>query len=72
MKVEELNIHDGYILKGTWKVKASYIQLIKNDILEEIKTQGLTGKISFEWVKGHSGQVWNEYVDKLAKGGKEK
>ena len=57
-------------MEGTWKVKAPYIQSIKNDILEEIKIQGLTNKISFEWVKGHSGQKWNEYVDKLAKGEK--
>ena len=55
-------------MEGKWKVKAPYIQSIKDDILEEIKTQNLIGKISFEWVKGHSGQKWNEYVDKLAKG----
>lgn len=74
-RYQKIIFHADYLgvknwMEGTWKVKASYIQLIKNDILEEIKTQGLTGKISFEWVKGHSGQVWNEYVDKLAKGEK--
>lgn len=57
-------------MEGTWKVKAPYIQAIKDDIGDEIKKYGLTGKVSFEWVKGHNGQVWNEYVDKLAKGEK--
>ena len=74
-KYDKIIFHADYLgvknwMEGTWKVKASYIQSIKNDITGEINKYNLKGKISFEWVKGHSGQVWNEYVDKLAKGEK--
>jgi len=74
-KYDMIVFHADYLgvknwMEGNWKVKAPYIQAIKNDITEEIKRQGLTNKVKFEWVKGHSGQKWNEYVDKLAKGEK--
>ena len=61
--------------EGTWKIKAPYIAKIKAAIDAEIKTQGLQGRISFEWVKGHQNRsvldpdaVWNNKVDLLAKG----
>ena len=60
---------------GLWKTKAPYIKKIKEETGKEIRKLGLTGKIKFEWVKGHqkksilsSDRVWNDYVDKLAKG----
>ena len=62
-------------IEGLWKIKAPYIQKIKNDIDSEISAQKLKGRISFEWIKGHQAKsvldpdaVWNNYVDSLAKG----
>lgn len=61
--------------EGTWKIKAPYIAKIKEAIDNEIKSQGLQGRISFEWVKGHQNRsvldpdaIWNNRVDLLAKG----
>lgn len=77
-----LVVHSDYIgvkswMEGTWKIKEPYIARIKNDIDDEIKKQGLRGRISYEWVKGHQSKAstdpdayWNNYVDKLAKGEK--
>lgn len=77
-----LVVHADYIgvkswMEGTWKIKEPYIARIKNDIDDEIKKQGLRGRISYEWVKGHQSKsstdpdaYWNNYVDKLAKGEK--
>ena len=60
---------------GLWKTKAPYIKKIKEETEKEIRKLDLTGKIKFEWVKGHqkksilsSDRIWNDYVDKLAKG----
>lgn len=65
---------------GTWKIKAPYIKKIKEEINKEIERLGLSGKLSFEWVKAHQKKSseeevenaekakWNNYVDKLAKG----
>lgn len=62
-------------IMGTWKIKAPYIAKIKEAIDNEIKSQGLQGRISFEWVKGHQNRsvldpdaIWNNRVDLLAKG----
>lgn len=60
---------------GVWKCKMPYIQKIKDEISREIKSKNLTGRIDFEWVRGHqkgeSEDVkWNNYVDLLAKGEK--
>lgn len=64
---------------GIWKARLPYIKAIKDQTTEEIERQGLKGKIHFEWVKGHQKKSilsrdsrWNDYVDKLAKGIKEK
>lgn len=77
-------VHADYIgvkswMEGSWKIKESYIARIKNDIDDEIRKQGLHGRISYEWVKGHQSKsaitsnpdaYWNNYVDRLAKGEK--
>lgn len=60
-------------LQGQWRVKEPYLQAIKNDIEYEIRRKGLTGRVSFQWVKAHQKGVtkeayWNNYVDLLAKG----
>ena len=61
--------------EGSWKIKAPYIQKIKDEIDSEISKQGLSGRIHFEWVKGHPKKsvldpdaIWNGRVDLLAKG----
>lgn len=60
---------------GNWKIKAPYIQKIKDEIDKEIDSQNLRGRIYFEWVKGHQKKsvldpdaYWNNQVDLLAKG----
>jgi ribonuclease HI len=63
-------------MSGKWKIKELVIKNIKAKIDEEITSQKLDGKLSFEWVKGHQSSkdgkdtdaYWNNYVDKLAKG----
>ncbi len=62
-------------LGGGWKINAPYIKKIKEEIDAEISKQGLQGRIHFEWVKGHQRKsvldpdaIWNNRVDKLAKG----
>jgi ribonuclease HI len=59
--------------KGEWKIKAPYIQKIRDNIKEAIKELGC--KVDFQWVKGHQSlsikdgdAYWNNLVDKLAKG----
>ena len=53
---------DGWIRKRkgrTWPIKN--LDLIQQGIaLQEVV------KVSFQWVKGHSGNKWNEYVDEMA------
>lgn len=77
-------VHADYIgvkswMEGSWKIKEPYIARIKSDIDDEINKQGLKGRISYEWVKGHQSSTavkndpdayWNNYVDRLAKGEK--
>lgn len=61
-------------MTGSWKVKMPYIARIKDDIDDELRKQKLSGRISYEWVKGHQNKFsnpdayWNNQVDKLAKG----
>lgn len=45
---------------GKWKRKANL------DLWEEYNIVSQGKMISFEWVKGHSGNKYNEIVDKLA------
>jgi len=45
---------------GKWKRKANL------DLWEEFAQQSKNKKINFNWVKGHSGNKYNEMVDKLA------
>lgn len=60
---------------GLWRIKAPYIQKIKDAIDKEIQDQGLQGRIFFNWVKGHQKSIldpdalWNSKVDLLAKTG---
>lgn len=63
-------------MTGKWKIKEPYIKKIKEAIDKEIKSQGLTGRLSFEWVRGHQkgnnpDVIWNNYADILAKGQEE-
>lgn len=58
---------------GEWKIKAPYIQKIREDIIKALKE--IPCKVIFEWVKGHQSlriqdgdAYWNNQVDKLAKG----
>lgn len=62
---------------GEWRAKEPYIKKIKELTEKEVKSQGLTGKLEYAWVKGHQKKSildpdarWNDYVDKLAKGEK--
>lgn len=45
---------------GTWKRKAN------TDLWSEYENVSKNKKIIFEWVKGHSGNHYNELVDKMA------
>lgn len=47
---------------GKWKRKANL------DLWDEYNLAGKDKKIVFEWVKGHSGNKYNDIVDKLALG----
>lgn len=49
------------VLSGKWKAKTN-IDLVRlyDTVVSRLK------EIRFEWVKGHSGLEWNEYVDELA------
>jgi ribonuclease HI len=62
-------------MSGTWNTKEPYVKKSKELIQNEIKTKNLTGRIRFEWVKGHQPKYkadehakWNDIVDLLAKG----
>ena len=46
--------------KNIWKKKANL------DLWEEFHKYSKTKKIVFHWVKGHSGNKYNDFVDKLA------
>lgn len=71
IKMDYLGVREW--MTGKWKINKPYIAKIKNDIDEEIKDQGLKGKISFKWVKSHQKGtdpdiIFNNLVDVLAKG----
>ena len=71
LKMDYLGVREW--MTGKWKINKPYIAKIKNDIDEEIKNQGLKGKISFKWVKSHQKGtdpdiIFNNLVDVLAKG----
>ena len=56
-----------------WKTKQPYIAQLKQDILNELDRQDLTGKVDFAWVPGHQKDnsmdtKWNNTADLLAKG----
>ena len=60
-------------INGTWKIKDTYMRIIKEEIDKVLDQKNLRGRIKFEWVKGHQSGYsrdakWNNYVDKLAKG----
>lgn len=74
----KITIHADYIgvkswMEGKWRINESYLKEVKKQIDAEIKKQKLTGRIFFEWVKGHQTSTngdayWNNKVDLLAKG----
>ena len=44
----------------------------KNQDLWKLLEEGIKSKnIIWKWVRGHNGDMWNEYVDKLANKGRE-
>ena len=75
---DELHIFsDSQLLVNTfnsWMHKWSLAKRAKRanlDLVEmlEIIYEQFGHKIKLQWVRGHSGNVWNEYVDNLANGG---
>lgn len=78
--LDKVVIHADYLgvkewMTEKWRIKEPYIAKIKSEIDKEIMKQGLQGRLSYEWVKGHQkfdgvnpDIYWNNYVDSLAKG----
>lgn len=69
LKADYMGVRDW--CTGKWRTKESYIKALKDDILEEIRSQHLD--LTFEWVKGHQkgdseDVTFNNMVDLLAKG----
>jgi ribonuclease HI len=56
-------VHDyeglGKWARGEWKTNYELTRKFKTMVDE------FPYKLNFEWVKGHNGSKWNEYVDKL-------
>lgn len=67
-KVEIYSDYEGVLnwMTNKWKINKEYIYMIKEDILNEILSQKL--QVTFNWIKGHDNNVYNELADKLAKG----
>jgi ribonuclease HI len=57
-----------------WKARLPYIKKIVDLTEQEVKKQKLEKRLKYRWVKGHQRSIldidgmWNDYVDKLAKG----
>lgn len=78
-KDAQITVYADYIgvkfwMEGKWRIKEPYIKKVKEAIDRAIKDQHLTGRIKYEWVKGHQSPsanreaYWNNVVDGLAKG----
>jgi ribonuclease HI len=48
------------VISGKWKGR------VNKDLIEEARALMKGRRIGFQWVKGHSGNKWNERADKLA------
>lgn len=48
------------VLAGTWNITKN------KPLIKRIKEK-LIARVSFEWVRGHSGDAWNTFVDVLAR-----
>ena len=53
-----------YLIKGATEYKRNVNHLLWKELDELMKDK----KIKFVWVKGHSGDYWNDRADTLAKG----
>lgn len=51
--------------RNGWKTASG--SSVKNQELWKTLDDTMSSFVTFEWVKGHSGDPWNEEVDKLAK-----
>lgn len=51
--------------RNGWKTASG--SPVKNQDLWKTLDDTMSSLVTFEWVKGHSGDHWNEEVDKLAK-----
>ena len=56
--------------KNGWRKGGKKKEAIKNlELWQELDKQVASHKIEWHWVKGHSGDVYNEIADELARGG---
>lgn len=58
-------------MTGKWKANAPYIKKVKGQINDILKNSPWI--VEFQWIRGHQSlttndAIWNDYVDKLAKG----
>ena len=49
------------VLSGNWRPKANL------DLIKEARALMQGRQVKFRWIRSHSGDYWNEYVDGLAK-----
>jgi len=54
----------GYWGSGKWRANTPLTKYYKDWVNQLTSIQNM--KINWQWIKGHSGKKWNEYVDKLA------
>lgn len=52
---------------GFWRDKQKTQELKNRELWMELDKLDFHFNIEWKWVKGHAGNEWNEYVDKLAK-----